>query len=291
MKRKQERYRSEHDTACKQVKTLQEQLVQEKAEVERGRNLIACYEKRIQELEAVVAITDKKHEAQIQTLRNVLAEDVLTQKKMEYQARVQAFNEPHQSSSVEQMETTNQAHQEVPSQQQTQPPSQNLFAAPWSSATSQLSSIFNFSPVRMTAGGMTQGSNSVLFGSFPLAFGQSGNSGIPAPQVLGGTDRGAPPQVSTWKEGSPLLSTTTQDSNSKISSSSSDSNTGFNFSTAGMNLNFSMTGTNIVPVFNSGGSAESRIVRKARRHQMFPVFNSGGSAEGCIVRKARRRKS
>ena len=160
---------------------------------------------------------------------------------MEYQAQVQAFSEPDQSSSIEQMETTNQANENVPSQQQTQPPSQNFFAAPWSNATSPPSGILNFNPVRKTAAGMTQGSNSISFGSFPLAFRQSGNSAIPATQVLGGTDRGAPPQVSTWKEGSPLLSTSNQDSNYKISSSSSDSNTGFNFSTAGMNLNFSMT--------------------------------------------------
>ena len=63
MKRKQERYRSEHDTAYKQVKTLQEQLMHKKAEVERGQNFIACYMKRIQELEAVVQsqIGNTKH--------------------------------------------------------------------------------------------------------------------------------------------------------------------------------------------------------------------------------------
>ena len=46
MEMKQERYRSEHDTARKQLETLQKQLVQKKAEVERGYHLIACYEKK-----------------------------------------------------------------------------------------------------------------------------------------------------------------------------------------------------------------------------------------------------
>ena len=303
VERKQERYRNEHDTARKQLEILQKQLVQKKAEVERGCHLIACYEKKIQELEAVVADTDRKHEAQMEAIRKVLTENILAEKKTEYQPRVQSFSETDHSSSVEEMETTNQADQKVPSQQQTQCVSQNLFqrgsAAPQSVATSQPSAIFNFSPVRMTAAEMTQGSTSVSFESFPLAFGQSVNSGIPTSQVLGGADGQAPPQVLTWKEQSPsgrLLSTNTQDSDSKISPSSSYTSTGFDFSTAGMNLNFTMTGTNVVPVFNSGGSAESRIVRKARRREstgtnVVSVFNSGGSAESHIVRKARRRKS
>ena len=298
VERKQERYRNEHNTARKQLETLQKQLVQKKAEVERGCHLIACYEKKIQELEAVVADTDRKHEAQMEAIRKVLTEDILAEKKIEYEPQVQSFSETDHSSSVEQMETTNQADQKVPSQQ-TQHLAQNLFAAPQLAATSQPSAIFNFSPVRMTAAEITQGSTSVSFGSFPLAFGQSVNSRIPASQVLGGADGRAPPQVSTWKEQSPLgrlLSTNTQDSDSKISPSSSYTSTGFNFSTAGMNLNFTMTGTNVVPVFNSGGSAESRIVRKARRREstgtnVVSVFNSGGSAESHIVRKARRRKS
>ena len=299
MERKQKRYRNEHDTARKQLEILQKQLVQKKAEVERGCHLIACYEKKIKELEAVVADTDRKHEAQMEAIRKVLTENILAEKKTEYQPQVQSLNETDHSSSVEQMETTNPADQKVPSQQQTQCLSQNLFAAPQSAATSQSSAIFNFSPVRMTAAEMTQGSTSVSFESFPLAFGQSVNSGIPASQVLGGADGQAPPQVLTWKEQSPsgrLLSTNTQDSDSKISPSSSYTSTGFDFSTAGMNLNFTMTGTNVVPVFNSGGSAESRIVRKARRREstgtnVVSVFNSGGSAESHIVRKARRRKS
>ena len=299
VERKQERYRSKHDTSRKQLETLQKQLVQKKAEVERGCHLIACYEKKIQELEAVVAATDRKHEAQMEAIRKVLTEDILAEKKTEYEPQVQSFSKTDHSSIVEQMETTNQADQKVPSQQQTQHLSQNLFAAPQLAATSQPSAIFNFSPIRMTAAEITQGSTSVSFGSFPLAFGQSVNSGIPASQVVGGADERAPPQVSTWKEQSPLgrlLSTNTQDPDSKISPSSSYTSTGFNFSTAGMNLNFTMTGTNVVPVFNSGGSAESRIVRKARRREstgtnVVSVFNSGGSAESHIVRKARRRKS
>ena len=142
---------------------------------------------------------------------------------MEYQVQVQAFSEPGQSSSIEQMEITNQAHQKVPPNSRHSRHRQNLIAAPCmvSSHKPAIRHLQLQSCKDDSSWNDSGYSNSFLLGSFPLAFGQSGNS---APQVLGGTDRRALPTSFNLK-GFPLLSTSTQDPNSKISSSSNaDSN-------------------------------------------------------------------
>ena len=95
----------------------------------------------------------------------------------------------------------------VSSQQQTQLPSQNLFAATGDQPAAMGDQpptkpiTFNFHSAQATTAGMTQSSNpapSLLFGSSQQAFGQSGNSGLSAlsaPQGLGGNSGGALPKL------------------------------------------------------------------------------------------------
>ena len=182
----------------------------------------------------------------------------------------------------------------VSSQQQTQPPPQNLFAAMGDQPPTK-PITFNFHSAQATTAGMTQTSNPAPSLSF-LAFGQSGNSGLSAltvPQGLGGNSGGAFPKLhfggnnppvggmfaagtqdSKNSTGSPLgemFAAVTQDS--KNSSGPSASSTGFNFSTTGMNLNFGATAAapTVAPMFSSGSSdsnnVEGRIIRKARRRK------------------------
>ena len=161
----------------------------------------------------------------------------------------------------------------VSSQQQTQQPPQNLFAAMGDQPPTK-PTTFNFHSA--TTAGMTQSSNPAPSLSF-LAFGQSGNGGLSAltaPQGLGGNSGGAFPKLHFGGNNPPLggmFTAGTQDS--KNSSGPSASSTGFNFSTTGMNLNFGATAAapTVAPMFSSGSSdsnnVEGRIIRKARRRK------------------------
>ena len=107
------------------------------------------------------------------------------------------------------------------SQQQTQLPSQNLFAATGDQPAAMGDQpptkpiAFNFHSAQATTAGMTQSSNpapSLLFGSSQQAFGQSGNGGLSAlsaPQGLGGNSGGALPKL---QFGGNMFTAGTQDS-------------------------------------------------------------------------------
>ena len=190
----------------------------------------------------------------------------------------------------------------VSSQQQTQLPSQNLFAATGDQPAAMGDQpptkpiAFNFHSAQATTAEMTQSSNpapSLLFGSSQLAIGQSGNGGFSAlstPQGLGGNSGGALPKLQFGGNNPSLggMFSGTQDSknssgplggmfsgtqDSKNSSEPSASSTGFNFSTTEINLNFGVAAAvpTAAPMFSSGSSdsknVEGRIIRKARRRK------------------------
>ena len=102
LKARVDRYRQEHDKAQSEVRALQKQLEQSVGEAERGSSFTTQYEKRIQQLETVVADTNRKHEEHMKKLTKEF-ENVLAQKEMEYRARMQNFGEDP-SSSVQQLE-------------------------------------------------------------------------------------------------------------------------------------------------------------------------------------------
>ena len=78
LKARVDRYRQERDKARSEVRALQKQLEQSVGEAERGGSLTAQYEKRIQQLETVVADTNRKHEEHVEKLTKEL-ENVLSQ--------------------------------------------------------------------------------------------------------------------------------------------------------------------------------------------------------------------
>ena len=102
MKARVDRYRQERDKARSEVKTLQKQLEQSVGEAERGSSFTTQYEKRIQQLETVVADTNRKHEEHMEKLTKEF-ENILSQKEMEYRARMRNFGEDP-SSSAQQLE-------------------------------------------------------------------------------------------------------------------------------------------------------------------------------------------
>ena len=102
MKAKVDRYRQERNEARNEVRALQKQLEQSMGEAEKGGSFTTQYEKRIQQLETVVADTDRKHEEHVQKLTKEF-ENVLAQKEMEYRARIRNFGEDP-SSRAQQLE-------------------------------------------------------------------------------------------------------------------------------------------------------------------------------------------
>ena len=99
---KVERYKQQRDRARSEVRALQKQLEQSVGEAERGGSFTTQYEKRIQQLEAVVADTNRKHEEHVQKLTKEF-ENVLSQKEMDYRARMRNFGEDP-SSRAQQLE-------------------------------------------------------------------------------------------------------------------------------------------------------------------------------------------
>ena len=102
LKARVDRYRQEHDKAQSEVRALQKQLEQSVGEAERGSSFTTQYEKRIQQLETVVADTNRKHEEHMEKLTKEF-ENILSQKEMEYRARMRNFGEDP-SSSAQQLE-------------------------------------------------------------------------------------------------------------------------------------------------------------------------------------------
>ena len=102
MKARVEWYRQERNEARSEVRALQKQLEQSVGEAERGSSFTTQYEKRIQQLETVVADTNRKHEEHVEKLTKEF-ENVLSQKEMEYRAQMRNFGEDP-SSSAQQLE-------------------------------------------------------------------------------------------------------------------------------------------------------------------------------------------
>ena len=106
-----ERYRQERNEARSEVRALQKQLEQSVGEAERGGSLTAQYERKIQQLKALAADTDREHKAHIERLKKEFEGVLTTQKTEEYQeanAHARTFGEGR-SSSVQQIEATYQA--------------------------------------------------------------------------------------------------------------------------------------------------------------------------------------
>ena len=111
MEARVERYRQERNEARSEVKALQKQLEQSVGEAERGGSLTAQYERKIQQLKALAADTDREHKAHIERLKKEF-EDVLNTQKTEGYQETSAYGRTFgksQSSSVQQVEATYQA--------------------------------------------------------------------------------------------------------------------------------------------------------------------------------------
>ena len=100
MEARVERYRQERNEARSEVRALQKQLEQSVGEAERGGSLTAQYERKIQQLKALAADTDREHKAHIERL------------KKEFEDETSAYGRTFgksQSLSVQQVEATYQA--------------------------------------------------------------------------------------------------------------------------------------------------------------------------------------
>ena len=110
MEARVDRYRQERNEAQSELRALQKLLEQSVGEAERGGSLTAQYERKIQQLKALAADTDREHKAHIERLKKEF-EDVLntcTQKTEGYQ-EASAHGQTSQSSSVQQLEAVYQA--------------------------------------------------------------------------------------------------------------------------------------------------------------------------------------
>ena len=107
MEARVDRYRQERNEAQSELRALQKVLEQSVREAERGGSLTAQYERKIQQLKALAADTDREHKAHIERLKKEF-EDVLNTQKTETSGYGRTFGKS-QSSSVQQIEATYQA--------------------------------------------------------------------------------------------------------------------------------------------------------------------------------------
>ena len=108
MEARVDRYRQERNEAQSELRALQKLLEQSVGEAERGGSLTAQYERKIQQLKALAADTDREHKAHIERLKKEF-EDVLNTQKTEGYQETSGYGQTFgksQSSSVQQVEAT-----------------------------------------------------------------------------------------------------------------------------------------------------------------------------------------